>query len=153
MEVKSVLLVCSANVARSVLAEHLLRKILNNNHALVNVKCTSAGINAVEGQPASSKVSSVLRKQNLDVSSHSAKPVTKQLLQTADLVLVMEREHKDFISSQFPEARNKTFTLKEFTGEDNLDTVEPLGLDSFEGYEQLANEMQKSLVKVTKKLG
>ena len=55
-----------------------------------------------------------LRESGIDISGHVARRLDPSLIRGADLVLAMAGEHRDAVVRHAPEARGRTFTLKEF---------------------------------------
>ncbi len=78
----------------------------------VDVKVRSAG-SLEGGQPAHNHGIDVLSAQGIDLSSHRSQSVTVQLLEQADLVLAMARQHVRDAAVLLPTAFPRTFTLKE----------------------------------------
>jgi protein-tyrosine-phosphatase len=58
-----------------------------------NVEVSSAGVGAWEGAAASEGAYLVLLEQGLDLSNHRARMLTKDLVDTADVILTMSRSH------------------------------------------------------------
>jgi protein-tyrosine-phosphatase len=112
-DIKSVLFVCTGNSCRSVMAEGLLKKLLK---ALgkTHIEVRSAGIGAVSGMGPTDETMEVMRREDIDVSGHSAKRLTEDMVKGSDLVLVMEEVHKNEILRRVPGAKAKTYLLKEF---------------------------------------
>ncbi|MCG2677439.1 low molecular weight protein arginine phosphatase, partial [bacterium] len=70
----------------------------------------------------------------------------------ADLILVMEKKHRERVRELNPDAKNKTFLLKEFAGEKkNLEIRDPIGL-SDEVYKEVAGEIKEALKKALPKI-
>ncbi len=113
---QSILMVCSANCCRSVLAEALLKDGLAKN-GIPDVKVFSRGTHALFGRPAFAGVADALKEWKIDVSAHRARPIERNDIQEADLILVAEEGHKNFILEQFIKSEPKTFLLKEFAGD------------------------------------
>ena len=65
------------------------------------------------GQPASNHGVDVLSGRGIDLSAHRSQSMTAELLQVADLVVAMAREHVREAVVLVPAAFPKTFTLKE----------------------------------------
>ena len=102
------LIVCTANRCRSPMAATLLRDRLRAVDAPTLV--SSAGTLAEDGLPA---MRYALVAVN-GTSGHSSRPVTADLLEEADLVLCMTREHVRTIVMLSPDVFGRTFTLEEF---------------------------------------
>lgn len=104
------LVVCTANVARSPLAAALLRAQIG----APDVTVTSAGTHARDGDPAADGARALAVERGLDLSSHRSQPVTAGAIADADLVLTATEEHRDHCGGLAPGAGPRTFTLQEF---------------------------------------
>jgi len=78
----------------------------------VEARVHSAGLLRA-GVPASEHGVAVLRGLGLDLGAHRSTTMTKQLLQGADLVLGMAREHVRAAVVEEPQVWPRAFTLKE----------------------------------------
>jgi protein-tyrosine phosphatase len=105
-----ILLLCTANVCRSVIARELLNRRLVDHGVRATVR--SAGMLG-SGQRAAPEVVRALREIGLDVSAHRSRQMSDADLQRADLVLAMAREHLRYAVVLAPQAWPKAFTLKE----------------------------------------
>ena len=106
-----VLLLCTANVCRSVMAAALLRRRL---HALgVTAGVDSAGF-LRSGNPPPAEVISVMAHRGMDVASHRSRVVRGSELAEVSLVIGMTRAHVRFAVTSAPEIWHRCFTLKEF---------------------------------------
>ena len=103
-----ILVVCTGNICRSPLGEAALRARVDRH-----VRVVSAGTFGQEGSGATEGSLIAGRELGLDLASHRARRVRPDDVASADLVLAMEREHRDAIVWATPEALDKTFTLKE----------------------------------------
>lgn len=92
------LFVCTGNTCRSPLAEALGRRIASER-ALGAIVTASAGTDAGEGAPASDGSLLVGLEHQLDLSAHRARPLTRELVAEADLVLAMGPHHLELIES------------------------------------------------------
>lgn len=95
--VRSILFVCTANIFRSMTAEYALKARLGAGTSLV---VSSAGIDA-KPQPVHAWVQTRLREKRADPGAHVQRQLTKELLEAADLVIAMGRDHQIFIREQF----------------------------------------------------
>ena len=79
-------------------------------------KChvSSAGISALVGHKADEKACQLMMARGLDISTHRACQLNKQLIWKADLILVMELAHKMEIENKEPSAKGKVFRLGEW---------------------------------------
>lgn len=96
-KLQSVLFVCTANIFRSVAAEYALKIRLGAKRSCV---VSSAGIDA-KPQPMHAWVQGRLREKGADPTTHVQRQLTKELVEAADLVLAMGRDHQAYIREQF----------------------------------------------------
>ncbi len=97
---KLVLFVCTGNTCRSPLAEALCKKLLADRIgcgveelADRGYVITSAGLAAVRGEPAAAEAVTVADELGADLSGHSSRPATPDLLAQADVVVGMTAGH------------------------------------------------------------
>jgi protein-tyrosine phosphatase len=110
VSVADVLLLCTANSCRSVMAEALLSGRLAKLGALVQVgSAGTIGLNT----PPPPEAAAALAARGRDVSGHRSRPVSAADLTDADLILGMTREHVRHAVVLLPAAWPRTFTLKE----------------------------------------
>jgi len=109
---KRILFVCTGNSCRSVMAEGLFKKMVQNRADKFEV--LSAGISAVEGFPATPQTVKVMETEGVDMSGHRTRRLKVELVHASDKIFVMERMHKDWILRFMPEAKDKIFLLTEF---------------------------------------
>ncbi|MDC3411785.1 low molecular weight protein arginine phosphatase [Aquibacillus sp. 3ASR75-11] len=114
-----ILFVCTGNTCRSPMAEALLKQ--KNDQ----IKVQSAGIFAGKGQRASQGTIDVLKEKGIPFH-HQSQPITRDLLNWADLVLAMTTQHKQTIVMEYPEFYDKIFTLKEYVIDTENETWEQL---------------------------
>jgi protein-tyrosine-phosphatase len=95
MRTLQVLFVCTGNTCRSALAEAIARRAADDRG--LDVEFASAGVDAVHGQPASEHALSLARERGADLAGHRTQPLTRELVEAHDLVLVMERWQQDVV--------------------------------------------------------
>lgn len=105
-----ILLLCTANVCRSVMAQALLSARLARCGVAVPV--ASAGLLG-GGRPPPPEVVSVMADRGIDVTGHRSRVVTADDLAAADLILGLTREHVRHAAVLRPEAWPRAFTIRE----------------------------------------
>jgi len=141
---EKVLFVCTENTCRSPIAEGLFRKIASEKE--ISLEVISAGVFANAGHKASKEALHVSLEKGIDLSKHSTKLISQEIVEDADIVLTMTTKHKELLISIFPELKDKIFTLKEYNGKKVTDhnITNPMGGD-LEGYRKCANEIECEL--------
>ncbi len=120
-----ILFVCTGNTCRSCMAEAIFNSMSNRGR----ITAQSAGI-LVTSQHKTSKNASLVIKENLntDISERSAVQLMPEMIRQADYIFTMTAGLKNSVSSNFPEYKNKIFSLPEFVGESD-DVIDPMGGD------------------------
>jgi protein-tyrosine phosphatase len=109
----SILVVCTGNVCRSPMAEGLLRNALAARFADEAPTVSSAGTAGWEGKPAMPEAVRAAAERGAEIADHTARALTEEMVEPADLVLAMATEHRDAIAEIDPRGTDRTFTLKE----------------------------------------
>ncbi len=110
-----ILVVCTANICRSPVAEALLRTKLNEV-GLTDWTVSSAGTWAEPGHTAAPFSTALMAERGLDIRSHRSQPVTNRLLQQADLVLCLETGHAQSLRRDYPAHQHKIVTIRQMAG-------------------------------------
>ena len=110
-----ILTLCVGNICRSPLAQALLARELPKHQV------RSAGLNALVGYPADPAVIQIAQEHGFDLGGHRAQQVTSVMCQQAELILVMEQEHKTQLEQLYPQVRGKVFRLGLFSEFDIAD--------------------------------
>jgi protein-tyrosine phosphatase len=105
-----ILFVCTANQCRSAVAERLLASRLDA--AGVEAVVRSAGFFS-PGERAVGLAIMVLNEYGLDLSDHRSYLVVPAILDSADLVITMTREHLRAVAVLSPGVWPRSFTLRE----------------------------------------
>ena len=120
--VKTVLIICHANTARSVMAHVLLERMLAERDAADRIRVRSGGIAnyARDGMLPSLDARIVLREEGIHLGEDGLTSTDlkrhRYLLAEADLILTMTNAQKEMLAA-FPEATGRpTYTLREFAG-------------------------------------
>jgi protein-tyrosine phosphatase len=93
---KIILLVCTGNIFRSLVAEHAVKSLAGSNEFII----TSAGIDA-EPRSVSPIVVDLMRKRGIDLSEYRPTKVNQQMLVTTDLTVAMSFQHQTYLEKVF----------------------------------------------------
>jgi protein-tyrosine-phosphatase len=103
-------MVCSGNACRSPMAAAILQQRLAEHG--VDSRVTSAGTMPWSSGATDSAVA-VMREHGLDIAGHENRLVTRELVEGADLVLGMTRDHVSITTARSPGAKGRTFLVGE----------------------------------------
>ena len=128
----NILFVCTGNISRSFFAEMLLKNKIRQKK-LDKIYVSSAGVSALEGNPPDSIMVDSLSEMEVTIENHEAKQITKEQVDWADLILVMEKYHLKTIYSKWPKSREKIEPLGKYVSEDQLvdDIIDPYGKTTY----------------------
>jgi protein-tyrosine phosphatase len=107
----TVLLVCTGNICRSPMAEHLLRAGLGDTPLTFR----SAGTIARPGEPMSRHAVTVLAERGIDGRGFRATRLDERAVEGVDIVVGMAREHRAAAVTLRPALLNRAFTLAELS--------------------------------------
>ena len=106
-----ILFLCTANQCRSAMAEVRLRTRLEARG--IDAHVHSAG-QLEGGHPMTEETQVALGKRGFDSLVHESRQMTPALIQGADIVLAMTRQHlRDAAVQRMPDWKYRVFTLKE----------------------------------------
>ncbi len=117
------LFICTGNICRSPMGEYLARAYAEERGWDVEVR--SASMMGLDGNPAHTNAIKVLDEIGLDLSPHRAQPMTQELLEWADWILVMELTHSRAARDSAPSRDERILLLGSFCGKLEID--DPLG--------------------------
>ena len=105
--ISSILTVCTGNICRSPLAEYRFKELLGDKEILVS----SAGVNALVGQPADASAQLIAEENGFDLKSHKGQALTESIIQENEIIFVMGNDHKRLICDLYPFSTGKVFLL------------------------------------------
>ncbi len=114
---KVILVVCTANVCRSPMVAGLLTQRFEAAGLGDLVMVRSAGVYAEPGKPVWAPIREQMATRGVDLLRHRSQPVSTEMVQAADLIIVMEESQRQSIFYLVPSAVRKAFLLSEFAGE------------------------------------
>jgi len=138
---KTILVVCTANICRSPMAAGLLRARLKDDEAHRDWRVVSAGTWASEGRLPSAYGVAEMDERGIDIRAHRSRSLSAELMEKADLVLVMTRNHAEALSVAFPDQDHKVYVLSEMVGE-AYNISDPYGGTRLE-YSYIAQELEQ----------
>lgn len=133
----NVLVVCTGNTCRSAMAGAILARL----GAESGLHVRSAGTAAAAGLPAAEEALRTAERHGLSLADHATTPLTADLLEWADHVLVMEGYHRRLVSRMG--APEKVTLLSEYGG-DGGDIPDPVGAAE-EVYEDVFGRLESYL--------
>ncbi len=111
--IQNILFVCAGNICRSPMAEWQLKALLWEN-AITGMQVGSAGLIALPGNSASFNAVRVAKENSISLEEHKARLITTELIDVADLVLVMESHQGHELITDHPQASEKILLLRHF---------------------------------------
>jgi protein-tyrosine phosphatase len=138
----TILFICSGNTCRSPMAEAITRGLLAERLGVgpadleaKGFEVLSAGSHAVAGARATPAAVDAVKLLGGDLSRHRSRPLTVELINQADYIYTMGKNHSRAVTAMTPAAEKKVQTLN---GEKDID--DPIGGDA-----KLYNELARQL--------
>ena len=125
-----ILFVCTGNTCRSPMAEYLCEQMLAERLDCPMEKLEergivvlSAGLNAANGQSATTNAVEVLQEYGIDATGFRTSPLNETHVRFADYIFVMTRQHRERILSNWHNADLRLNVLRA----DGGDIIDPMG--------------------------
>jgi protein arginine phosphatase len=132
---KALLFVCSGNAGRSPAAQYLAQEYIDTKDLSVAVQ--SRGTNVRSHSTADIQLSTAIPAAR----SHVSKALDEESIEWADLILTMNRQHKQIVIDLAPSASNKTYCLYEYVEGTTKAVVDPGDYDQ-EEYNYFLEDMR-----------
>ena len=140
---KMILFVCTGNICRSPMAEYLLKHRLGSGS---DWQVLSAGTHAYDGMRGSRAAVEALKELKIDMNGHLSRPLTRELVDAASLIVVMTASHLAHLRAEYPGVIEKAFLLKSFRAGAGrgADVEDPIGA-SVAVYREIRDEIDAEL--------
>jgi protein-tyrosine-phosphatase len=139
---KKLIFVCTGNTCRSPMAEGLMKHLLGPE---CGWEISSAGVCAANGWPPSPNAVEAMREKQIDISAHRSRHLSPELIEQADVLVMMTRGHLDAVLAIAPETQDKVFLLNSFgVAQSAADIYDPVG-ESLEVYRRVRDEIDAAL--------
>ena len=122
---RRILFVCTGNICRSAMAEHLLRHWSGKRGLGLEVR--SCGTAAESWYEVPDHARALLTAEGVPPFTHRPSLLTREQLGWADIVLVMTHGHHEHVIDLYPEFTRRTRLLREHAGFGELDVDDPMG--------------------------
>ena len=140
-----ILFICHANMCRSVMAEHLLKKYLPQAEVF------SRGLYAETEQSAPESVVAFLQAQGITLKDQRPHQLTEKDLETADWVFCMEPEQAEKLTDRYAQYTDKIWLLNEFAFDKETPVEDPVNLKG-RAFEKVAKKLQEAVLACAERL-
>jgi protein arginine phosphatase len=114
----SLMMVCTGNTCRSPMAEGIARQMIAEQLGIglegldeAGIEITSAGAYASAGASASPEAIRAVAAGGIDISGHKSTPLTRELVDSADVIYCMTASHRQAVLELVPAAKHKTHLI------------------------------------------
>ena len=135
---KTIVFVCTGNTCRSPMAECMFRALVKENGLEGEYRVLSAGTYAMTGAPASGGSLRAMQRRGLSLQDHKSQPVTRMLMEQADLIIGMAESHIMQLGMMYPNCQTP---MRAF---DDPSISDPYGGTDAD-YERAACDIQRQL--------
>jgi protein-tyrosine phosphatase len=110
------------------MAEGIARSLLSGRLP-VEVRVSSAGASARDGEPASENARLAASEEGFDISGHRSRHLNATMVREASLIVTMTERHRETVGVIEPSALSRTVKLTDFCEGYQGDIADPVGGD------------------------
>jgi protein-tyrosine-phosphatase len=142
---KTILFIDTGDNCRCPMAAGFFLKLLEQR-GIKHIDIRTAGVMTPTGLLPTPEAVQLLQDEGVDIRRHRSRPLTREMIKRADLILGMTPFHVQSALRINEEARGKTFLLKEYVGRDGKNTqiADPMG-GTLEIFKRCFSEIRASL--------
>ncbi|MDG1733833.1 MAG: protein tyrosine phosphatase [Thalassotalea sp.] len=122
----NILIVCIGNICRSPSAERILQQLLPSK------SLTSAGIGALVDHEIETNAAQLLDQNGFNSENHKACQISTDIVNNAELILVMEKKHQQVLMKKYPSASGKIMLLGKWNNEQEIPDPYRKSTEAFE---------------------
>jgi len=137
------------------MAEALLKKYVSEM-GKDGLEISSAGTGTVDGMKPTEHTLTVLREEGVSYGDFLSRRLYARFVDDADLILVMQQQHKNKIVHLYPQAEAKVRLFLEFAGEKpdlvyGFDVADPIGM-SLGVYRDVKDQIKRACQTIAARL-
>jgi protein-tyrosine-phosphatase len=95
------------------MASAIFKRILEEKGEDTSWRVESAGTWAIDGAGVAGGTALIMQSRGIEIGNHRARTITRELIASFDLILTMERGHKEALRAEFPEHAGRVYMLSE----------------------------------------
>ena len=133
---KALLFVCSGNAGRSPAAQYLAAQYAGDHQLAVEVQSRGTNVRG-HARPDIQLATAIPAAR-----SHLPTAIDEKAIEWADLILTMNRQHRQIVTAMVPSAADKTYCLYEYADGTTEAVIDPADFGQ-EDYEVFLEEMQR----------
>lgn len=140
-----VIFICTGNICRSAMADGYLKYRLKELGKEQDVKVSSAGTHAKNGEASPEYAKRAIAKYGANIKTHAATTLENAKMHSADYILVMTERHKTDVIAKYPELEGRIKLLGEYAKDKEYEEIDDPWGYSFDVYENCAKEIVDSV--------
>lgn len=115
--IQNILILCIGNICRSPIAEALFIERFKQD-GLTDIIVSSAGLGALVDRPADAVGQALMLQKGIDISSHRARQISKEILFGSELILTMSTDQQKEVEVNYPGTCGRVHRLGKWGGYD-----------------------------------